>query len=173
MNRQMNSVGGRDTALTGRQNRAALSRLLLVVSGLFFYIMCATCTVCIAAADGSWLRHVPESYRSKHNPYGGQSEAIAAGSRVFADHCGKCHGSDAMGHGGRPSLRSDRVQNATDGEISWLLKNGNLAKGMPSWSSLPEPTRWQVIAYIKSLGPGTASAAAPEATNENEERREQ
>jgi mono/diheme cytochrome c family protein len=45
------------------------------------------------------------------------------------------------------------VQGATDGEIFWLLKNGNLGKGMPTWSNkLPEQTRWQVIAYVKSLG---------------------
>ena len=45
-----------------------------------------------------------------------------------------------------------RVQNAKDGEIFWLLRNGNLGKGMPSWSALPEPSRWQVITYVKSLG---------------------
>jgi hypothetical protein len=44
------------------------------------------------------------------------------------------------------------VQHATDGEIFWLLKNGNLKKGMPTWSSLPEPTRWQVITFVKSMG---------------------
>jgi len=49
-------------------------------------------------------------------------------------------------------LRSDRVQHATDGEIFWLLKNGNLRKGMPTWARLPEPMRWQIIAYVKSLG---------------------
>ena len=36
--------------------------------------------------------------------------------------------------------------------IFWLLKNGFLRRGMPSWSSLPEPTRWQVVTYVKSLG---------------------
>ena len=44
------------------------------------------------------------------------------------------------------------MQDATDGEIFWLLKNGNLPKGMPTWNKLPEQTRWQVIAYVKSLG---------------------
>jgi hypothetical protein len=53
----------------------------------------------------------------------------------------------------KPTLRSDRVQHATGGEMFWLLKNGNLAHGMPTWSALPEPSRWQIITYIKSLGP--------------------
>jgi hypothetical protein len=46
------------------------------------------------------------------------------------------------------------------------LKNGNLAKGMPSWSALPEPTRWQVIAYVKSLGPSSNPENPPTSTKE-------
>ncbi|HXX99971.1 MAG TPA: c-type cytochrome [Candidatus Limnocylindrales bacterium] len=111
----------------------------------------ALAIVCLGA-DGSWLKDVPEADRGRVNPYTGQAEAIAAGKRVFGDHCAKCHGPDAMGKGKRPSLRSDRVQHATDGEIFWLLKNGNLRKGMPTWARLPEPMRWQIIAYVKSLG---------------------
>ncbi|MGB2589267.1 MAG: c-type cytochrome [Candidatus Acidiferrum sp.] len=108
--------------------------------------------VAFAAADGSWLKHVPDADRGMKNPYAGQMDAIAAGGRVFEDHCAKCHGTDAQGRGKKPSLRSARVQDATDGEIFWLLKNGNLAKGMPTWNKLPEDVRWQVIAYVKSLG---------------------
>jgi mono/diheme cytochrome c family protein len=104
------------------------------------------------AADVSWLKHVPDTDRKRVNPVAGQPDATTAGARVFEDHCAKCHGADAMGHGKRPSLRSERVQGAADGEIFWLLKNGNLSKGMPTWAAIPEPTRWQVIAYVKSLG---------------------
>jgi mono/diheme cytochrome c family protein len=107
------------------------------------------------AADGSWLRRVPDADRRRANPFAGEADAAAAGGRIFADHCAKCHGEDALGKGKRPSLRSDRVQHATDGEIFWLLKNGNLPKGMPTWAALPEPMRWQIITYVKSLGPGT------------------
>ena len=64
----------------------------------------------------------------------------------------------SLGRGKRPSLRSDRVQQATDGEIFWLLKNGNLPKGMPTWATIPEPMRWQVIAFVKSLGPAGDAA---------------
>lgn len=106
-----------------------------------------------AAADGSWLKHVPAADRARVNPYAGQPDAIAAGARLFADHCAECHGPDALGRGKHPSLRSERVQGATDGEIFWLLKNGNLSRGMPNWSALPEQSRWQIIAYVKSLGP--------------------
>ena len=118
-----------------------------------------TVVMCLAA-DGSWLRHVSEADRKRNNPFAGQPDAIAAGKRMFEDHCAKCHGPDALGRGKRPSLRSERVQQAADGEIFWLLRNGNLAKGMPTWAALPEPMRWQIIAYVKSLGAASQGEAA-------------
>jgi mono/diheme cytochrome c family protein len=111
---------------------------------------------CVALADGSWLKKVPANYHSKVNPYAGQPDAIAGGGKLFADHCAKCHGADALGTEKKPSLRSNRVQKeATEGDLFWLLKNGELAKGMPTWSAIPEPSRWQIIAYVRSLGPAT------------------
>ena len=117
-----------------------------------------------AAADGSWLKHVPEADRQRVNPLAGQAQAVAAGGRMYAEHCAQCHGTDALGRGKRPSLRSERVQQAADGEIFWLLKNGNPAKGMPTWAALPEPMRWQIITYLKSLGPQAPAGADKQAT---------
>jgi mono/diheme cytochrome c family protein len=105
-----------------------------------------------AAADGAWLAKVPARDHDRANPYHGQADAIAAGRKLFLDHCAECHGENAQGTEKRPSLRSDRVQQqATEGDIHWLLTNGNMKKGMPSWAKLPDPQRWQVIAYVKSL----------------------
>lgn len=105
-----------------------------------------------AAAGHAWLDKVSENDRTKINPYANQSDAAAAGAKLFADYCQKCHGSGALGTKGNPSLRSREVQQAKDGELFWLLKNGNRYRGMPLWSALPEPERWQIITFIKSLG---------------------
>jgi mono/diheme cytochrome c family protein len=129
-----------------------------LVAGMMF------CAVLFSGAvDNSWIQKVPEADRARSNPFAGQAEAVAAGSRLFADHCAKCHGADALGRGKRPSLRSKEVQQAADGQIFWFLRNGNLARGMPSWSSLPEPSRWQIITYLKSLGEqsGTGASNSP------------
>jgi len=115
-----------------------------------------------AAMESRWLEKVPQADRERANPYEKQPDAIAAGSRLFANYCAQCHGSDALGRGKRPSLRSREVQQATDGEIFWLLRNGNRRRGMPSWNSLPEPSRWQIVAYIKSLGESRAGEPARE-----------
>jgi mono/diheme cytochrome c family protein len=115
---------------------------------VWVFLAASMCT----AADTGWLKHVSETDRARTNPYAGQADAITGGSRLFAANCSKCHGDDALGRGKRPSLRTKEVQQASDGELFSLLKNGYLSKGMPSWSALPEPSRWQLIAYVKSLG---------------------
>ena len=105
-----------------------------------------------ATSNGAWLTNVPPRDRERVNPYRDQPDAVAAGRRIFLDHCAPCHGQDAEGTKKRPSLKSSRVQQeATDGELHWLLVNGNRGQGMPSWVKLGDPQIWQVICYVKSL----------------------
>ncbi|HEX4381132.1 MAG TPA: c-type cytochrome [Candidatus Acidoferrum sp.] len=129
------------TGIAGK--KGSVSAALVAVCAVF---------LCIAAADGAWLKDVPDADRQRVNPFAGQKDAIAAGNRIFLDRCAKCHGDDGTGRKKKPSLRTDRVQRATDGEIFWLLKNGSLKHGMPSWSAMPEPMRWQVVTFVKSMG---------------------
>ena len=108
----------------------------------------------LAASEmqGDWLRRVPQKERMRQNPLAQDDSAPAAGAQIFATHCASCHGANAQGKSGHPSLRGTRVHDATDGELQWLLRNGSLGKGMPSWSGLPEVQRWQLIRYLRSLG---------------------
>ncbi|HLJ89796.1 MAG TPA: cytochrome c [Candidatus Angelobacter sp.] len=101
--------------------------------------------------EGSWKLKIPEKQRLRQNPFEGNSDAVAAGSKLFQQNCAQCHGGEASGRGKKPSLRTDRVRMATPGELEWLLKNGSLKYGMPSWSRLPEQQRWQIVSYLKSL----------------------
>ena len=105
-----------------------------------------------AVADGSWLRNVPARDHERQSPYRNEADAVAAGRRVYVDRCSHCHGLNAQGTKKRPPLTSARVQQqATEGDLHWLLVNGNLRKGMPSWAKLPDPQLWQVVTYRKSL----------------------
>jgi mono/diheme cytochrome c family protein len=71
---------------------------------------------------------------------------------LYRDHCLQCHKPNGTGDGRkRPSLRSARLQSASDGDIEWFLRQGDLGHGMPSWSSLPETQRWQLVAYLRSI----------------------
>jgi mono/diheme cytochrome c family protein len=119
---------------------------------LTLVLILLSAAMAFGAADGNWLKNVPARDREKTNPYHDQADAIAAGRRIFVDRCSHCHGENAEGTKKRPPLKSERVQQqATEGDLHWLLVNGNMRKGMPSWAKLPEPQLWQVITYVKSL----------------------
>jgi mono/diheme cytochrome c family protein len=120
--------------------------------GLVLIFVLVSATALIAAAGADWLTRVPVREREKVNPYHDRPEAIQAGRLLFSDHCAQCHGGNAQGINKRPSLRTPRIlEEATEGDLHWLLANGNLRRGMPSWSKLPDQQLWQLISYLKSL----------------------
>ncbi len=119
---------------------SALAIVLLSAAGIF-----------AAVGDGQWRAKVPQSAKLRQNPMEGDPDALAAGTKLFQQNCATCHGKQADGRGKRPNLHSDRIREATPGELEWLLKNGSLKNGMPSWSRLPEQQRWQLVSFLKSL----------------------
>jgi mono/diheme cytochrome c family protein len=48
-------------------------------------------------------------------------------------------------------LASPIVREAEPGKLFWILRNGSLRHGMPSFAHLPEEQRWQIVMYLKSL----------------------
>jgi mono/diheme cytochrome c family protein len=104
------------------------------------------------AASSSRWEHVPAKDHARTNPLAGQPEAVEAGGTIYRDHCLQCHKADGRGDGRKkPSLRSARLSSATDGDIEWFLRQGDLAHGMPSWSSLHEAQRWQLVTYLRAI----------------------
>lgn len=118
--------------------------------GLFSLILASALLLC-AAASSRWDR-VPAKDHHRINPLAARPESTAAGALAYRRHCLQCHGADALGDNRRkPALRSDRIKSATDGDLEWFLRQGDLAHGMPSWSNLPEAQRWQIVAYLRSI----------------------
>jgi mono/diheme cytochrome c family protein len=106
-------------------------------------------------ADGrayAELAKAPAKERAKNNPLEKDPDAVAAGGKLFEQHCASCHGDTAQGSRRGPSLLESPVQTAPQGALFWVLTNGVVWHGMPVWSKLPEPQRWQIVSYIKSLG---------------------
>lgn len=108
------------------------------------------------------LAKVPSKAAARRNPLQSDPDAVAAGAKLFASHCAECHGDKADGGKKAPSLLTPEVQQATPGALFWLLTNGVVRRGMPVWSKLPEPQRWQLVSFIKSL----SAAAQPSAHGE-------
>ena len=129
-----------------------------IVSAIIFLLL--STLLLAAAGDGLWRTKVPDKDRGRQNPFAGNASAKAAGARLFKQNCASCHGDDANGKDRHPSLLSDRVRSSTPGELQWLLTNGSMRNGMPSWSRLPEQQRWQIISFLKSLQENETAAAS-------------
>jgi mono/diheme cytochrome c family protein len=100
----------------------------------------------------SQLAHVPDDARARVNPLETDPDAVKGGRKLYERHCAECHG--ATGDNGRkgPSLLVSEIQTAPAGALFWVITNGNVRAGMPVWSKLPEPQRWQIATYLKSIG---------------------
>jgi mono/diheme cytochrome c family protein len=107
----------------------------------------------------SELDKAPEKARAKRNPLERDPDAVVTGKKLFGMHCAGCHGESAEGTRRAPNLRDSEVQEAPPGAIFWVLTNGIVWHGMPVWSKLPEPQRWQLVSYIKSLGSNSQDSA--------------
>jgi len=60
-------------------------------------------------------------------------------------------------HGQRSSLWTE-INGVTAGQLFWFITKGSKDNGMPSWASLPEEKRWQVVTYVEALTAGKAAA---------------
>lgn len=136
------------------------------LAGISTLLLASLCYLCAAqnkpektepASDYSELGKAPAKYRAKANPLAKDKDSIPAGKILFEEHCAECHGEIASGTKKAPSLRAQEVQTAPPGTLFWILSNGIVRKGMPVWSKLPEPQRWQLISFIQSLGPAEAA----------------
>jgi mono/diheme cytochrome c family protein len=113
-------------------------------------VVISACSL-LAIASSDWLNDVPAREQQKTNPFHDRPQAVQAGRLLFEDHCAQCHGDNAQGKNKRPSLRSARIESASEGSLHWFLVNGNVRRGMPSWSKLPDQQLWQLVTYLRSL----------------------
>jgi mono/diheme cytochrome c family protein len=109
----------------------------------------------VAAVDwarvGTLVQQAPSKARALSNPFEGQQRARRAGVKLFARECAACHGPDGRGMRKAPPLNQSDVQEASSGALFWVLRNGSLKGGMPSFAHLPEAQRWQIVTYLKTL----------------------
>jgi mono/diheme cytochrome c family protein len=120
------------------------------VSQSLIILLCAAAGVA-AGPKGDLIRRVPASSQEQVNPVEANDDNCRAGNKLFLQECAACHGRDAMGKGKAPPLASPIVRQAKPGTLFWILRNGSLCHGMPSFAHLPEDERWQIITFLKTL----------------------
>ncbi len=108
---------------------------------------------------GTLVQQAPANTSHFVNPYEGDGRAAKAGAKLYQRECAPCHGKSGEGFRNAPPLNRADMKNAPPGALFWILRNGSLRYGMPSFSHLPEAQRWQIITYVRSLSriPGTVT----------------
>jgi len=134
-------------------------------ASVFVFAALGACLPVIA--QNASFHNAPATAAEAKNPYAGKRAAARAGANLFARHCASCHGPTGGGTGNIPALATGPTQTAADGAIFWFITQGDPNDGMPSWASLSEQQRWQVVTYLKALGganpplPTTKAGAVP------------
>lgn len=117
-------------------------------------VACGSITIGAAMAQEkgehlhSWV--APREADARKNPLPNRPEIVAGGKKVFQERCAACHDDDGTGTARGPNLMTAHVQNQSDGDLFWKISRGNTRTGMPAFSFLPEPQRWQLVMYLRS-----------------------
>jgi mono/diheme cytochrome c family protein len=97
------------------------------------------------------------------NPVPPTPAAIKGGMNIYENRCENCHGVNGDGKGPKAAelsvapadFRNARMMsNLTDGELYWQITKG--ARPMPSFESLTEEERWEVVDYIRTFASRSA-----------------
>jgi len=86
--------------------------------------------------------------------------SIAAGEKLYGAECATCHGLNGRTptDAGRwmypraADLTSEQVQQYSDPELFWILKNGIRLSGMPAFGRVETDEHlWQLVHYLRTL----------------------
>ena len=116
-------------------------------AALWFYVL----LMAGAAAAANLIQKAPGWTAGIGNPLAANETAARAGAKLYTRHCSACHGRDGEGLGKAPPLNRSEIYDAAPGALFWVLRNGSLNRGMPSFAHLPEPQRWQIVTYLRTL----------------------
>ena len=73
-----------------------------------------------------------------------------AGPAAFASRCSGCHGADGNGGEHAPSV-FPALFAKNDAEITTIIKDGVLAKGMPAFKQLPDSEVSALVAQMRTM----------------------
>ncbi len=101
---------------------------------------------------------IPSDAKNRKNPLNITPDDLVEAKKHYKEHCEVCHGKDGGGKTETaagmspevPDLRADHIQNLTDGELFYIIKNGIRFTGMPGWND-PDDHHWRLVALVRQL----------------------
>ena len=132
----------------------------------FVMVLCAASVALVSAivvraqdSAGGWS--IPPTATTEKSPLTVDAAVLAAGKKLFNDHCAKCHGLRGKGDGpeGDESHQEDmdltvaaRAAKNPDGVVFYKIWNGRSSSKMPPLSKeLTKDQVWQIVAYVQSM----------------------
>ena len=127
------------------------------------------------AGVGAQRRGGDPKARAVKNPVAPTAASVTAGRQLYGKNCRHCHGIRGVGDGPlapknpKPAnLTDDKWDHGgSDGEIFAVIWNGAPAKDSemkPMKGTLTEKNVWEVVNYIRSIGPAAGAAKTPAPT---------
>jgi thiosulfate dehydrogenase len=126
----------------------------------------------MAAVDASTDRRAPEG----KNPTQPTEENIAAGAKIYLDHCGGCHGVPSNPDSQfsqsfdppAPAFFKD-APDMPENQNFYIIRHGIRWTGMPAWDqTLDETQTWQVVTFlsnVEKLPPAAQKILGPQAAS--------
>jgi mono/diheme cytochrome c family protein len=110
------------------------------------------------------IKTAPVEYLDKVNPLRDEPRNLKKGKVLYRlkakKACKFCHGMEGLGDGSMSDLQPMPPRNFTcknymnkikDGELFWVIKEGVIDSGMPSYKHLSDKKIWQLIHYIRTF----------------------
>jgi mono/diheme cytochrome c family protein len=126
--------------------------------------------IAMDAVDASMDRRAPEG----KNPVTPTEENVAAGAKLYLDHCGGCHGvpsnpESAFGRSFNPPVPGffKDPPDMSESQNFYAIRHGIRWTGMPAWSkTLTDSQIWQIVTFlgnIQKLPPAAEKVFGPQA----------
>jgi putative heme-binding domain-containing protein len=114
-------------------------------------VLCGTIVLCLGLFTELLS---PTTYAEDGGTLYNTAVDIRMGNRYFERQCSRCHGFDAKGNDetGAPDLTGTLRRASSDAGIFNIIREGIPGTAMlPVAADVPDPTVWQLVAYINSL----------------------
>jgi len=120
-----------------------------------------------SASDRNQSSQAKDAAKRLKNPIPSDSASIEEGRKIYLRNCASCHGPSGKGDGSMalggstPADLTDEKwdHGSTDGEIFVVIRDGVSADMEGYKDKLTEKQIWQVINYIRSIGPKPSTQA--------------